>query len=185
MGEWKIFILRLNHRPNRDKRVTTHLRLAARAFGASGAYYTGQRDEKVEASVQKVNQSWGSYFYVEHVKNWRGIIKQWKEGEGEIIHLTMYGLPVQQIIEQMKMSPRDKLIIVGGAKVPSEVYDLADWNASVTTQPHSEISALSVFLHMLFEGHELSTSFENAEIRIVPQSKGKSIMRNSSRPNIT
>jgi len=47
-------VLRLNHRPKRDKRVTTHLLLAARAFGAAGAIYSGEKDEKVEESLEKV-----------------------------------------------------------------------------------------------------------------------------------
>ncbi|MEM2376537.1 MAG: tRNA (cytidine(56)-2'-O)-methyltransferase, partial [Sulfolobales archaeon] len=32
----KVFVLRLGHRPLRDKRVTTHVALTARAFGANG-----------------------------------------------------------------------------------------------------------------------------------------------------
>ncbi|MCC6052717.1 MAG: tRNA (cytidine(56)-2'-O)-methyltransferase, partial [Desulfurococcaceae archaeon] len=32
----KIYVLRYGHRPERDKRVTTHVALVARAFGASG-----------------------------------------------------------------------------------------------------------------------------------------------------
>ena len=39
----------------------------------------------------------------------------------------------------------DILIIVGGSKVPGKVYKAADWNVSVTTQPHSEVSSLAIF----------------------------------------
>jgi len=38
------------------------------------------------------------------------------------------------------------MIIVGGAKVPAIVYEFADWNVAIASQPYSEISALSVFL---------------------------------------
>jgi len=92
----------------------------------------------------------------------------------------MYGLSVQDTIDRIRASPKDKLVVVGGAKVPGEVYRLADWNTSVTSQPHSEVSALSIFLHELFEGKELSLSFEKAEVRVVPQAKGKKIVRTES-----
>ena len=177
MKKRKVYVLRLSHRPTRDKRVTTHLFLAARAFGADGAFYSGERDEKIERSVEKVKKSWGGTFGVEYVQDWRRIVKDWKEDGGEAVHLTVYGLPIQDVIEQVIASPKDKLVLVGGAKVPGVAYELADWNVSVTSQPHSEVSALGVFLHELFGGRELSRTFENAGIRAVPQAKGKKIVR--------
>lgn len=177
MKKRKVYVLRLSHRPNRDKRVTTHLFLAARAFGADGAFYSGQRDEKIERSVGKVKKSWGGAFGVEYVKEWRKIVGEWKEEGGEVVHLTVYGLPIQDVIEEVIASPRDKLVLVGGAKVPGVAYELADWNVSVTSQPHSEVSALGVFLHELFGGRELSREFEKAGIKAVPQAKGKKIVR--------
>jgi len=165
----------LGHRYVRDKRVTTHLLLAARVFGAHKVLYTGQRDEELEKSIQKINETWGGSFKVEYTENWERIIENWKRNEGEIIHLTMYGLPIQDVIHSVRESQRDKLIVVGGAKVPRVVFKMADWNISVTSQPHSEISALCIFLHELFEGKELSKTFENAKIRIIPQADGKKI----------
>ncbi len=176
MSERRIFVLRLNHRTARDKRVTTHLFLAARAFGATGAFYSGQRDEKIEASIRKANEAWGGPFELRYKQDWKTTIKQWQQQGGEIIHLTMYGLPMQDTIDQIRGSPKDKLVVVGGAKVPGTVYQMADWNVSVTAQPHSEISALSVFLHELQKGEELHKTFEKAKTRIVPQAKGKKII---------
>jgi tRNA (cytidine56-2'-O)-methyltransferase len=173
----KIWVLRLNHRSKRDKRVTTHLLLAARAFGAEGAFYSGEHDEKIERSVEKVNKSWGGTFKVEFTHNWRQVVKEWKRNNGDVIHLTMYGLPVQDVIDQLRVSLKNKLVIVGGAKVPGVAFELADWNISVTSQPHSEVSALSVFLHELFEGKELPKHFVNAEKKIVPQAKGKKVVK--------
>jgi tRNA (cytidine56-2'-O)-methyltransferase len=60
-------------------------------------------------------------------------------------------------------------------KVPGEVYDIADWNVAMTSQPHSEVSALAVFLHELFGGRELGAVFSDARLRIVPQTRGKSV----------
>lgn len=176
MTEQKTFVLRLGHRLARDKRVTTHLFLAARAFGADKVIYTGQRDERLEETVQEVVNTWGGTFRVEYERDWKKIVKNWKAQKAEVIHLTMYGLPIQDIISRIKESSMDRLIVVGGAKVPGEVFELADWNIAVTSQPHSEVSALSIFLHELFEGRELWRTFDNAKIGIVPQAKGKMVM---------
>ena len=105
---------------------------------------------------------------------------EWKREGGEIVHLTMYGLPIMQVIDQIRNSPNSLLIVVGGPKVPRKVYELADWNVSVTSQPHSEISALALFLHELFEGKELSISFEDAQMIVVPQAKGKKVLKLNS-----
>lgn len=177
-GGWRVFILRLGHRPDRDKRVTTHVFLAARAFGAHGALYSGQRDEKAERSIKKTAESWGGRFKVEFAENWIDKIREWRRNGGEVVHLTMYGIPLNEAIQKMRESKKDKLIIVGGAKVPRIVYELADWNVSVTSQPHSEVSALSVFLHELYMGRELEKVFEDAKIRVVPQAKSKKIVKN-------
>lgn len=85
----------------------------------------------------------------------------------------MYGLQLQSVISRIRDDPSDKLVVVGGAKVPGEIYDLADWNVAVTSQPHSEVSALAVFLHELFEGIELQAVFEGSRLRVVPQERGK------------
>jgi len=47
----------------------------------------------------------------------------------------------------------------------------------VTSQPHSEISALSVFLHELYGGRELSRTFEGARMRIIPHARGKKVVK--------
>jgi tRNA (cytidine56-2'-O)-methyltransferase len=98
-------------------------------------------------------------------------------GGGEIIHLTMYGLLLDGIITEIRKSIKDKMVIVGGAKVPKKIYDLVDWNVAITSQPHSEISSLAVFLHEIFQGKELSTKFHGAHIQISPQAKGKKVLR--------
>ncbi len=177
VAEQKVYVLRLSHRQARDKRVTTHLFLAARAFGADKVMYTGQRDEKLEETIREVTRTWGGIFEVEYEKDWKKILKIWRDSDGEIIHLTIYGLPIQNVIGLIRESLKDKLIIVGGEKVPAEAFKLADWNVSVTSQPHSEISALCIFLHELFQGRELHKNFEDAEIEIIPQAKGKRVAR--------
>lgn len=176
LAEPKVYVLRLSHRGARDKRATTHLFLVARAFGADKVIYTGQRDEKLEETVRTVVRNWGGRFAAEYEEDWRKKIKDWKAHGGEIIHLTMYGLPIQNVIRQIRESSRDKLIVVGATKVPSEVFKLADWNVSVTSQPHSEIGALCIFLHEFFRGKELSRKFGNAKMEIIPQVEGKKVI---------
>lgn len=62
-----IFVLRLGHRPLRDKRVTTHVALVARAFGAKGIYVDG-KDQKLVEKIKDVISLWGgSYFQVETI----------------------------------------------------------------------------------------------------------------------
>jgi tRNA (cytidine56-2'-O)-methyltransferase len=85
----------------------------------------------------------------------------------------MYGLPLQNVISSIKSNSEDKIVVVGGTKVSQELYHLADWNIAVTSQPHSEVSALAVFLHEIFEGKELNGRYQDAKLKIIPQEKGK------------
>ncbi len=167
-----VTVLRMGHRPQRDKRLSTHVLLAARAFGAEGAIYSGAMDPRLEETVAEFVEDWGGGFTVRHTESWRATVKAWR---GEVVHLTMYGLPVQQVIQEIRASSKPKLVAVGGPKAPREIYDLATWNVSVTSQPHSEVSALAVFLHMLFEGTELERSFEDARLSIKPRGHGKDV----------
>jgi len=172
-----VTILRLSHRPSRDKRVSTHLFLAARALGALKATYTGTRDPSLEESIKKISNEWGGEFKVIFSDNWKSTVKKWK---GKIVHLTMYGIPFKEVIEEIKATSEPLLIIVGGAKVPGEIYGEANWNLSVTTQPHSEVSALALFLNELFDGKYLNHEFPNAKIRINPSKKGKEIQKSKT-----
>jgi tRNA (cytidine56-2'-O)-methyltransferase len=164
-----VTILRLGHRPSRDKRISTHVGLAARALGADNLFYSGARDSSLEASVKGVAEQWGGSFGVAHVKEWRHLIRDWK---GRSVHLTMYGMPLKRKIDALRKC-RDLLVIVGGEKVPREAYQLADWNVAVTNQPHSEVAALAILLHEYFHGKELALKFPGARKRISPQERGK------------
>lgn len=170
-----IHVLRLGHRPARDKRVTTHLMLTARAFGASSAFYSGIRDPALEETINKVCANWGGRFTIEFTEDWCGTLKRFGE-RGKIVHLTMYGLPLKTIMPTIRIDPSEKIVVVGGTKVPSEIYSLANWNMAVTPQPHSEVSALAVFLHELFEGRELDTVYDDASMRVLPQERGKRVV---------
>ena len=167
-----IVVLRLGHRPERDKRITTHVCLVARAFGADGIIISADEDAHVKESVEDVVKRWGGPFFVKFEKNWKKVIREWG---GMVIHLTMYGIPIDEIID--KIPRNDILIVVGAEKVPREIYELAHFNVAIGNQPHSEVAALAVFLDHLFAGKELKKEFQNAEVKIIPQEKGKKVVR--------
>ncbi|MHC1581776.1 MAG: tRNA (cytidine(56)-2'-O)-methyltransferase [Candidatus Syntropharchaeia archaeon] len=167
----KIVVLRLGHRPQRDKRITTHVGLTARAFGADGIWITTE-DPSVRRSIKDVVDRFGGDFFVETGINWRKAIEDWN---GEVIHLTMYGENLVTVEDEIKKSKRDKLIVVGAEKVPPELYKLADWNVAVGNQPHSEVAALAVFLDHFYGGKELKKDF-GGKIKIVPRRDGKKVI---------
>jgi tRNA (cytidine56-2'-O)-methyltransferase len=171
MPDHETAILRIGHRPERDQRVTTHVGLTARALGARGMYLAAS-DKGVVQSIADVVQRWGGEFFCEDNVKWRSCIKEWKASGGTVVHLTMYGLNLPDVIEEIR--PQQKiLVIVGAEKVPGEIYGLADYNVAVTGQPHSEISSLALFLDHLAQGQNLALDFPGAQIRIIPSKAGK------------
>jgi tRNA (cytidine56-2'-O)-methyltransferase len=164
----KITVLRLGHRYMRDKRISTHIGLVARAFGADELVFD-VKDPDVEESIRAVEEEWGPALKLSAVEDWKKYLKDFC---GDRIHLTMYGVGVGDCIPKIRESRRDKLIIVGGKKVPSEVYHIVDYNVAVGGQPHSEVAALAVFLDRLLEGSWEEKEFSGRK-RIVPQEHGK------------
>jgi tRNA (cytidine56-2'-O)-methyltransferase len=165
-----ITVLRLGHRKKRDARLSTHCGLAARALGADSIVYSGEKDQKLLDSMKKVSKNWGGKFKVSYEKDWRKTIKSFR---GAKVHLTMYGLPIQDQMKKIR-GRRDVLVIIGGEKVPGWVYHSVDYNIAVTNQPHSEVAALAVFLHEYFAGRELRKKFDG-RLKIVPREFGKRI----------
>ena len=171
MPDNEVMILRIGHRPERDQRVTTHVGLTARALGAKGMYLAAS-DKGVVQSIDDVVSRWGGNFFCQDNIKWRSSIRDWKDQGGIVVHLTMYGLNLPDVIDDIR--PCQKvLVIVGAEKVPGEIYGLADFNVAVTGQPHSEISSLALFLDHFFSRTELSNEFPGARIRIIPSKAGK------------
>lgn len=166
-----VVVLRIGHRPERDQRVTTHVGLTARALGASGMYLAG-RDKGVVQSIRDVVDRWGGDFFAEDDIRWKRCISDWKASGGTVVHLTMYGRNLPDVIGTIRSSEK-VLVIVGAEKVPGEIYGMADFNVGVSSQPHSEISSLALFLDHLFEGRELKKEFPGGKIRIIPSDTGK------------
>ena len=174
----RLAILRLGHRPERDKRVTTHCALVGRAFGADSMFFTGDSDRSLIERLGKVSENWGGKFHVSHEPAWEPFVRRWKREGGIVVHCTMYGERLQDIVKTLRNERRKKdlLLVVGGEKVPGKVYQLADYNVAVTGQPHSEIAALALVLDRLYEGAELSVEHPDAKLKIIPQKKGKKLV---------
>jgi tRNA (cytidine56-2'-O)-methyltransferase len=171
-----IVILRLGHRIPRDLRVTTHVCLTARAFGADGLILADVVDPTLGETVRDVSKRFGGSFPIRMGEPWRQVMKEWKARGGDVVHLTAYGIPVPQVVEEIRASPNPKLVVVGASKVPGEVFERATWNVAITNQPISEVSALAIFLDRYFEGKQFSIEFKNPEVRIVPSARGKQVM---------
>jgi len=170
-----ITVLRLGHRIFRDQRISSHVFLVARAFGADKGIYTGEKDGSLEDSVARAVEQWGGQFRLIHSESW----KREANFDGIKVHLTVYGMPFQDKMAEIRKrcKGRNLMVIVGGEKVRPEVYQAADWNVAVTSQPHSEVAALALFLHEMFEGRELGKDFKGAKLRVVPQERGKKVLR--------
>ncbi|MEA1993264.1 MAG: tRNA (cytidine(56)-2'-O)-methyltransferase [Euryarchaeota archaeon] len=164
-----IAVLRMGHRPQRDKRITTHVCLVARALGADGVFLW-RKDVKIKETVENVVKSWGGEFFM-RFKSYKTVLREW---DGVIVHLTMYGEKLDKINEiRRKTRDKDLLVVVGAEKVPRLVYEKADYNISIGSQPHSEVAALAVFLDRFFEGKTLYRKFDDAVLRIEPSAAGK------------
>lgn len=178
----EIMVLRWGHRPQRDLRLTTHVTLTARALGAAGLILTDVKDKRIKETIEKVVKSWGGPFIFEIGIPWNKAVEGWKAKGGIVVHLTAYGENIQtsDVLERIKTSEKDILVIVGSRKVPQEFFSevLSDFNVAIGNQPHSECASLAVFLDRFFEGKELAKSFDNARVKIIPQKRGKKIVRN-------
>jgi tRNA (cytidine56-2'-O)-methyltransferase len=170
-GEPEVAVLRLGHRPGRDDRMTTHVALTARALGADRAVLPANATDAVE-TARDVTDRFGGPFAVETVETPLSVLRDW---EGAVAHLTMYGRPIEETAPAVRERAGPLLVVVGAGKVPFEVYERADWNVAVTNQPHSEVTALGLFLDRVFEGRELDREWTDAERRVVPRACGKRV----------
>ena len=168
-----IRVLRIGHRFVRDYRTLTHLCLVSRAFGAESIFLE-EIDDGLLEGVREVNEAWGGGFEVRKVPSWKSAINEAKKEGRKVVHLTMYGMPLQNKVIQMRSS-NSFLVVVGGPKVPGDVYRAADFNIAVTSQPHSEIAALAVTLHELQSGEELKKEFGPSKMKIIPSEHGKRV----------
>jgi len=174
-----IEVVRIGQRLVRDDRVTTHVALVSRAFGAEKIFMTEVNPE-IKDTLEKINGTWGGEFKLEFIDKWKSIVKKKKEENFTIVHLTMYGENINDIQEKLQKE-KDLLVVVGAEKVPREIYELVDFNVGVGSQPHSEISALAILLDRIQKGKQFERIFSDAKRKIIPTKNGKNVQVKETR----
>ncbi len=169
-GRPRVSVLRLGHRAGRDPRLTTHAALAARALGAD-RMYLHPPDPDLAERIRSVTRRWGGTFEVVGTDDWRTLLRQF---DGTVVHLTMYGVPLDRVAPRIRPSAR-VLLVIGGAKVPFEIYERADYNVAVGAQPHSEVAAVALALDRLV-GPVPAGRFSGGSVRIRPSARGKRVV---------
>ena len=174
-----IEVVRIGQRVVRDDRVTTHVALVSRAFGAQKIFMTEVNPE-IKDTLDKINKTWGGNFRVEFIDKWKSIVKKKKAENFKIVHLSMYGENINDVEDKLR-NEENLLVVVGAEKVPREIYELADYNVGVGSQPHSEISALAILLDRIQKGKQFEKSFPDAKRKIIPTKTGKNVQVNETR----
>jgi tRNA (cytidine56-2'-O)-methyltransferase len=172
--EPRLSVLRLGHRIERDKRITSHLGLTARAFGADEIILSGEEDDTPLETWKEVSERFGGTLECRYEPKPMRWLRNFSKEGGRIVHLTMYGKSWREISETI---PFDSpvVVVVGGTKVPGELFGIADYNVAVGNQPHSEVAALAVFLDT-WRGELGSERFSDGKVEVVPSDSGKKIV---------
>ncbi|EQD33364.1 tRNA 2'-O-methylase [mine drainage metagenome] len=150
--------------------------LSARALGAE-RMYLHPPDPDLTERIHALTHRWGGDFEVEGIDDWRRLLREF---DGTVVHLTMYGLPLERIAPRIRSQPR-LLLVVGGAKVPFELYERARYNVAVGAQPHSEVAALALTLDRLI-GPVSRRQFTGGTVRIRPSARGKRVVEKEAPP---
>ena len=176
----RVSVLRLGHRRERDKRITSHLGLTARAFGANEVILAGEEDESALDTWRSVSDRFGGDFECRYEPKPMALLRRFSQDAGDghpgiIVHLTMYGESWRESLNSIERG-RPMVIVVGGTKVSGEVFRLANHNISIGNQPHSEVAALRVFLESFIGRLDESKHFQGGEIQVVPSLDRKQVM---------
>ena len=174
-----IEVVRIGQRVVRDDRVTTHVALVARAFGANKILMT-EVNPDIKDTIEKINNTWGGDFSIEFIESWKPILKMKKENGFKIVHLSMYGEKINDIQSDLRKE-ENLLIVVGAEKVPREIFEFADYNVGIGSQPHSEISALAILLDRIQQGNQFDKIFPGAKRKIMPTKKNKTVVMEETR----
>jgi tRNA (cytidine56-2'-O)-methyltransferase len=133
--------------------------------------YLQPPDPALASRIDALARGWGGSFEIVGVDDWRGVLRR---SDALVVHLTMYGQPLERALPRIRRASR-VLLVVGGAKVPAELYRLADVNVAVAHQPHSEVAAAAVVLERLL-GVPGPKPLPGAVRRIVPRARGKKVV---------
>lgn len=147
-----------------------YVALTSRAFGAE-KMYLHRSDGRVVETVRDVVGKFGGNFVVEPTDNPKKIVKEWS---GKILHLTMFGLPIDENLDEIKKIEEPILVVVGAEKVPPWVFEYSDFNIAIGSQPHSEVSALAIALSKISED-SYNQNFEGP-IQVIPSGERRNMV---------
>ncbi len=151
--------------------VSRDLCLTSRALGASEVTFVGKRDSKLVRYMESINKKWGGKFKVQFAKSYKEALKS--ATKYKKVYLTIYGSPLQD--KSYVLKTYKNMVVIVSLKENAElnaIHKLADFNISITTQPHCSAAAIAVFLHEFYNGRELAMHFENAQYKLVPKGQG-------------
>lgn len=155
-----------------DYEKIVDISLTSRAFGA-GNITICESDmktiKKSTAYLNKIKSNWGGNFSINFITNWKEFIKS-RKNTYKMIYLTRYGSDIKKT--NTIQTYKNIMLIVSNSENIKELYNIADFNISITTQPHTIISSIAVFLNIYYRGRELAMHFENAKYKIIPSSHG-------------
>jgi tRNA (cytidine56-2'-O)-methyltransferase len=133
-------------------------------------------DPELADRIAAVVERWGGAFEVVPTDDWKSTVRSF---DGPVVHLTMYGLPLARVVPRLARAER-VLLVVGGAKVPADLYRRSTLNVAVGHQPHSEVAAVAVVLERLL-GLPGPRRLRGARQVIVPQARGKRVLTGRGR----
>jgi len=139
--------------------------LTARAFGAAEITFVGKSDSTLLKYMANLNKKWGGSFRVKFAKNYNDVLKS--ASKYTKVYLTRFGMPLQSKSYILK-TYKNMVLIVSTTEINKKLHQVADYNISISTQPHCGAAAIAIFLHEFYNGRELAMHFENAKLKLLP-----------------
>ena len=170
MDGWTISILAIGRY---DYSSSIDMCLTARALGASEMIFASKRDAKIIRYMSSLEKEWGGKFKISFVKSYKVALDN--AVKSKKVYLTRYGMPLSKLTYILN-TYKNIMLMVSSVKASSKIlHNIADFNVSVTDQPHCASAAIAVFLHNFYRGRELAMHFENAKYKVIPREHGISI----------
>lgn len=170
-GDFTISVLAVGSGTHQE---SLDLCLTARAFGAAEITLVGRNDPKLLKYMNGLNKKWGGSFRVKFVKNYKDALKS--ASKYTKVYLTRFGMALQSKSYILK-TYKNMVLIVSTKDVSKQLHQIADYNISISTQPHCGAAAIAIFLHEFYNGRELAMHFENAKLKLVPSEHGIGVKR--------
>ena len=152
------------------REVITDICMTSRAFGASKVAFTCGEDRKVAGAMRKVSKEWGGKFSIMFNADYKEMLNG--SPNYKTVFLTQYGIPVEKAKHSIRTYKNMMVVVALSDSYTKKLIDAADFNISITSQPHSSTSAVAVFLHTYFNGRENAMQFENAMTKVLPSEHG-------------